>query len=63
MISSQVVQTSIDELKVITKVDLSVYDVNGEIVASTTDMSEVTTDLIVGFATSPADSQVIGNFG
>ncbi len=60
MISSQIIQTSIDELKVITKVDLSVYDLNGTMVASTTDMPEITTNLVVSFATSPADSQVIG---
>ena len=60
MISSQIIQTSIDELKAITKVDLNVYDLNGGTIASTTDMQEITTHLVVGFATSPADSQVIG---
>lgn len=60
MISSQIIQTSIEELKTITKVDLSVYDLSGRMVAATVDMSELTTDLIVGFANSPADSQVIG---
>lgn len=60
MISSQIIQTSIEELKTITKVDLSVYDLSGRMVAATVDMSELTTDLIVGFADSPADSQVIG---
>ena len=29
MITSQIIQTSIDELKAITKVDLGVYDLNG----------------------------------
>lgn len=60
MISSQIIQTSIEELKTITKVDLSVYDLSGRMVAATIDMLELTTDLIVGFADSPADSQVIG---
>ena len=60
MISSQVIQTSIDELKAITKVDLNVYDLNGQNVAATTDELGVTRDLISGFANSPADSQVIG---
>ena len=36
MISSQTIQTSIDELKAITKVDLCVYDLSGTPVASTT---------------------------
>lgn len=59
MISGQVIQTSIDELKAITKVELNVYDLNGQKVAATTD-EEVASDLISGFADSPADSQVIG---
>ena len=35
MISSQVIRTSIEELKSITKVDLCVLDLEGNIVAST----------------------------
>ncbi|MDE6926886.1 MAG: helix-turn-helix domain-containing protein [Acetatifactor sp.] len=60
MISSQTIQTSIDELKAITKVDLCVYDPAGMIVASTAEKMDITADLISGFANSPADSQVIG---
>ncbi len=60
MISSQTIQTSIDELKTITKVDLCVYDLTGMLVASTTSQTDITGDLISGFAGSPADSQVIG---
>ncbi len=60
MISSQVIQTSIDELKTITKVDLNVYDLNGQIIAGTTEEKGISSDLISGFAVSPADSQVIG---
>ena len=60
MISSQTIQTSIDELKAITKVDLCVYDLSGTPVASTTTQLDITADLISGFANSPADSQVIG---
>lgn len=60
MISSQTIQNSIDELKVITKVDLFVYDESGLLVASTGDRMELSNDLISGFASSPADSQVIG---
>ena len=59
MISSQVIQTSIDELKTITKVDLNVYDLNGQGVAATTDEKGVASNLISGFANSPADSQVV----
>ncbi|MCM1065162.1 MAG: helix-turn-helix domain-containing protein [Eubacterium sp.] len=60
MISSQTIQTSIDELKAITKVDLCVYDPSGAIIASTAEKMDITADLISGFANSPADSQVIG---
>lgn len=60
MISSQIIQTSIEELKAITKVDLCVYDMNGGLIAGTMDMSEINNTLIMGFANSPADSQVIG---
>ena len=41
-------------------VDLGVYDLNGSEVASTMEKDDITTDLITGFAASPADSQVIG---
>jgi carbohydrate diacid regulator len=59
MISSQTIQTSLDELKAITKVDLSVYDTLGMPVASTTDNSDISVDIIKSFAISPADSQVV----
>ena len=37
MISNQVIQNSIDELRAITKVDLGIYDVEGMKVAATTE--------------------------
>lgn len=61
MISNQVIQTSIDELKAITKIELSVYEPTGMAVAYTSENSEISDKLIRGFADSPADSQVIGN--
>lgn len=60
MISSQIIQTSLDELKAITKVDLGVYDLGGSVVATTMDRNGIAGELISGFANSPADSQVIG---
>ena len=60
MLSSQVIQTSIDELRAITKVDLCVYDSMGAVMATTTEMSDIQASLIGDFAASPADSQVIG---
>lgn len=60
MISNQIIQTSLDELKAITKVDLCVYDLTGLLLAGTTEGMELTEKLIRDFADSPADSQVIG---
>ncbi|MDD6655700.1 MAG: helix-turn-helix domain-containing protein [Lachnospiraceae bacterium] len=60
MISSQVIKTSIEELKSITKVDLCVLDLEGNTVASTFEPNDLSVSLITGFVTSPADSQVIG---
>ena len=61
MISSQIIQTSIDELKTITKVDLGVYELSGVPVATTMEKMDVSVGMISTFADSPADSQVIGN--
>ncbi len=61
MISSQTIQTSLDELKAITKVDLGVYDLLGTEIASTMEEQDVSKELVTGFASSPADSQVIGS--
>lgn len=61
MISSQIIQTSIDELKSITKVDLGVYELSGIPVATTMEKMDVSVGMISTFADSPADSQVIGN--
>lgn len=62
MISSQIIQTSIDELKAITKVDLCVYDLLGNVVATTADMADLSSETVRGFVDSPADSQVIGAY-
>ena len=60
MLSSQIIQTSIDELKAITKVDLCVYDLGGSVIAGTTVMADITEELLNSFVASPAESQVIG---
>lgn len=60
MISNQTIQTSIDELKAITKVDLCIYDLSGAVIVSTSGQFDIASNLISGFASSPADSQVIG---
>ena len=62
MISNQIIQTSIDELKAITKVDIYVFDLDGIKVAVTTEDIEISREIITGFAASPADSQVVGGY-
>lgn len=60
MISNQIIQTSLDELKNITKVDLCVYDLDGSQMAGTLEQVDLKTGILIDFAKSPADSQVIG---
>lgn len=60
MISSQVIRTSIEELHTITKVHLSVFDLDGMVVVSTFDTNDIQTGIITDFAASPADSQIMG---
>lgn len=60
MISAQVITTSIEELRAITRVDLCVFDPDGSVVASTFDNNDIGPELIKNFVDSPADSQVIG---
>lgn len=60
MISSQVIKSSIEELKAITKVDLGVWDLDGRPVVTTFEADDISPTMITGFADSRADSQVIG---
>ena len=62
MISQQVIQTSIDELKAITKIDLCVMDTDGLTVATTFDNDEVSVGLVTNFVHSPADSQIVNGY-
>lgn len=62
MISNQIVQNSLDELKSITKVDLCVYDLTGSVLASTVSLEDISGHMVASFAESPADSQVIGAY-
>jgi len=62
MISNQIIQTCLDDLRTITRVDLGVYDLNGEEIAATVNMQKPDDSVVTSFVTSPADSQVVGNF-
>lgn len=62
MISAQVIATSIEELRAITRVDLCVFDPDGSVAATTFDSKDINAALIRNFVESPADSQVIGTY-
>lgn len=59
MISNQVIQASIDDLKSITKVEICVMDLEGNELASTFEQSESYEKIVDYFVKSPADSQEI----
>lgn len=61
MISNQVIQKSINELKAITKIDFFIYDMDGQNVANTNEEEGITADVIESFMISMADSQVVGD--
>ena len=61
MLSSQIIQKSIDELKAITKVELEVYDLEGTKIAGTSSETEVEPTIIRIFADSAAETQELEN--
>ncbi len=61
MISAQTIKTSIEELGAITKVELCVMDLSGEVVAATSERVFLDVSIVISFANSPVDSQVIGD--
>lgn len=62
MISGQIIQNSIEELKTITRVDLCVTDFEGITVASTFEDEGISRSAITLFAESAADSQVVQGY-
>lgn len=61
MLSIQTIKNSIDDLKLITKIDLAIYDTVGNLQTSTGEVEDPGRAIISSFATSPADSQVIAD--
>lgn len=59
MITAQVIQSCLDDLKTITKVDLAVVDVEGVMVAKNSDRFEQNVEFVTEFAASPEGSQVL----
>ena len=62
MISNQILQTNIEGLKGITRVDLCVCDTEGKVLAATFTGAEEYESAILTFVDSPADSQVIQGY-
>ncbi|MDO4490157.1 MAG: helix-turn-helix domain-containing protein [Lachnospiraceae bacterium] len=62
MISNQILQSTIEGLKNITKTDLGVLDVEGKVLVSTFSDSEVNQSEVANFAQSQADTQTIKNY-
>lgn len=59
MVTTQVIQNCLDELKSITKVDLAVVDVEGVLIAKNSERFEIVSERVTEFAMSAADSQVL----
>ncbi len=59
MVSNQILQTTLDGLSGIARVDLCVLDTEGKVLASTFADAEHYSEAAVAFVASPADSQVV----
>ncbi|MGI6095190.1 MAG: PucR family transcriptional regulator [Lachnospiraceae bacterium] len=62
MISNQIIQKSLDELRAITRIDLSVLDIDGKVAAATFAADDMPIDDIQEFVESMADSQVVQGY-
>ena len=62
MISNQILQSTIEGLKEITRLDLCICDTEGKVLASTFPDAEEYESSILSFVDSPADSQVIQGY-
>ena len=62
MISNQVLQTTIDGLKNITRIDICIMDTEGKALATTINNIEEYEDAVMTFVDSPADSQVLQGY-
>ncbi len=62
MVSNPVLQSNIDGLKEITRIDMCVCDVEGKVLASTFEGAEENESAVLAFVDSPADSQLISGY-
>lgn len=61
MISNQVIQTTLEELRGITRIDLCVLETDGSVAASTFEPEGITQEMVRAFAQSPAEGQSLQN--
>lgn len=61
MLSNQIIQKSLDELKAITKIELEVYDLEGTKIAGTSSEIDVEPHIVRIFAESAAETQELDN--
>ena len=57
MISNQVLQSTIDSLKGIARLDIAIADIDGKVLATTFQEDRDVSEMVVSFAASQADSQ------
>lgn len=62
MISNQILQSTIDGLKGITRIDICVMDTEGKVLATTIENAEQYESAVMAFVSSPADSQAIQGY-
>lgn len=62
MISNQVLQSTVDGIKSISRVDISIFDTEGKLLASTMNNVEVYENAVLTFVKSPADSQALSGY-
>ena len=62
MISNQILQNTIEGIKSISRVDLHVTDIDGKVVASTSQLGDEFGHAIISFVNSPADSQSVQEY-
>ncbi len=62
MISNQILQSTIDGLKGITRIDICVMDTEGKVLATTIENADQYESAVVSFVASPADSQAISGY-
>ena len=62
MISNQVLQSTIDSIKGIARLDVAIADIDGKVLATTFLEDKELSNMVVSFAESQADSQAAGGY-